>query len=283
MNIDAYCIRIGYTGARSPTLRVLREIARLHPLAIPFENLSVAAGGVPELAIDAVEAKLVGDSGQGGRGGYCYEQNALLQAALVVLGFTVTGLSARVRYRLPPELAMPRSHMVLCVDLPEGHFLVDAGFGGLTLTAPVLMATTGPQPTPHELVRLVPAEGDQMLQAWLGDEWVDVYRFDLSPHLMADYEQQNWHTATRPGALFSNNLIAARPVVGGRHTLYNRTLTWLPLGGSPERRPIESNSAGDASLREVLQSVFGIIVNDADFVAISAVSARGQARNPSFG
>ena len=274
MDIDAYCARIGYAGSLSPTFEVLKAIAQRHPQAIPFENVSVAAGGVPELSIDALEARLV----RAGRGGYCYEQNSLLQAALIEIGFKVTGLSARVRYGLPPELETPRSHMVLCVDLLEGRFLVDAGFGGLTLTAPVMMHCHDPQPTPHETVRLVPTGSDQLLQAWIGGQWVSVYRFDFAPHLPSDYAMHNWNTATRPNSLFGNNLVATRPVAGGRYALFNRTLTWRPLDGEPERRSLQSAAA----LREALYEVFSITVPDSEFERAAEVSNRGQESNASF-
>lgn len=274
MDIDTYCSRIGYAGPRTPTLEVLQALALRHPQAIPFENVSVVAGGVPDLSIDALQAKLV----RGGRGGYCYEQNSLLQSALIEIGFTVTGLSARVRYRLPPDLEMPRSHMVLCVDMPEGRFLVDAGFGGLTLTSPVMMNRHEPQSTSHETVRLVPAGSDQLLQAWIAGQWVDVYRFDLSPHLPADYAMQNWHTATRPNSLFGNNLVATRPVTGGRYALFNRTLTWRPLDGKPERQTLQSSAA----LRDALHKVFTIAVPESEFERVADVSSRGQESNASF-
>lgn len=274
MDVDTYCSRIGYVGPRTPTFEVLKALALHHPQAIPFENVSVAAGGVPDLSMDALQAKLV----RGGRGGYCYEQNSLLQAALTEIGFLVTGLSARVRYRLPPELETPRSHMVLCVDLPEGRFLVDAGFGGLTLTSPVMLHRHEPQPTSHETVRLVAAGSDQLLQARIAGQWVDVYRFDLSPHLPADYAMQNWHTATRPNSLFGNNLVATRPVAGGRYALFNRTLTWRPLDGEPERQTLRSAAA----LREALHEVFSIAVPESEFEKVADVSSRGQESNALF-
>ncbi len=274
LDIDAYCARVGHRGPRTPDLATLAALARCQPQALPFENLSVASGGVPELDLPALQAKLVASA----RGGYCYEQNALLQAVLGQLGFTVTGLSARVRYGLPPELVTPRSHMVLCVELPEGRYLVDAGFGGMTLTAPVKLQWHTPQPTTLEPVRLVPAGGDHLLQVRLGDDWVDLYRFDLAPQLGPDYVQQNWHTATRPNALFAHNLIATRPVEGGRHALFNRTLTWRPVGGPPQRRLL----ASDAALRAVLGSVLGLALGAREFARVAAVARRGQAVNPSF-
>ena len=65
MDLDAYFARIGYTGPRDATLAVLRDLASLHPQTISFENIAVAAGGVPDITLPAIEAKLVG-SGRGG-------------------------------------------------------------------------------------------------------------------------------------------------------------------------------------------------------------------------
>ena len=274
MDIDAYCARIGYRGPRAPTLAVLREIALCHPRAIAFENVSVAAGGVPDLALDALEAKLV----RSRRGGYCYETTGLLQAALATLGFAVTGLAARVRYRLPPDLVTPRSHMVLRVDLPEGRFVVDGGFGGITPTAPLSLDSDDVQATPHEPMRVVRRGADYLVQAQVGEDWLDVYQFDLAPQLPPDYVQQNWHTATRPGSMMGNNLVAGRPGAGGRHVLFNRTLTWRPVGGTPVRRQLDHDDA----LRDVLREMFDLEIADAEFAAAAAVANRGQALNPSF-
>jgi N-hydroxyarylamine O-acetyltransferase len=252
MDLDAYFARIGYSGPRTPDPCVLRALTSLQPRSIASENLAVAAGGVPDLSLTVIEAKLV----HAKRGGYCYEQNALLQSVLRALGFRVTALSARVRYRLPPDYVDGRGHMVLCVDTAEGRFLADAGFGGLTLTGPVALRFDEVQATPHEDVRLISADDDYRLQARLAGEWVDVYQFDLSPQLPPDFVTQNWYTATRPGATFRNNVIVTRPVAGGRYALFNHTLTWRPLGGAPERSAV----VGAAALTDVLRDVFALAV-----------------------
>jgi N-hydroxyarylamine O-acetyltransferase len=274
MNIDAYFRRIGYAGPTLPTLDVLRAIARQHAMSIPFENLAVLVSGPPDLELPAVEAKLV----HAGRGGYCYEQNALLYAALVHLGFRIKGLSARVRYGVPADVVTPRSHMLLAVDTPDGAVLADAGFGGLTLTAPVMMRWHEEQPTLHETVRLVPSEGDYLLQARIGDDWADVYRFDLTPQLAPDYIQQNWHTATRPNALFANNVIVAMPKPGGRYALFNRTLTWRPVTGDKERSAVDTRSA----MRAVLADVFSLHISDAELDTAWEVSGRAASLHPGF-
>ena len=241
MNLDAYLERIGYAGPRAPTLETLRAITRLHATTIPFENLSVLIEGPPDLELPALEAKLV----DAGRGGYCYEQNGLLAAALVALGFGVQGLSARVRYGVPPDVVTPRSHRLMRVETPEGVAFADVGFGGLTLTAPVMMRWQEEQDTPHERVRLVPAEDDFLLQALVGEAWTDVYRFDLAVHLPPDYVQQNWHTATRPNGLFGNNLIAAMPMPEGTVCPVQSHADLAFAGGreGAERGPLEGRTA----------------------------------------
>jgi N-hydroxyarylamine O-acetyltransferase len=274
MNLDAYFDRIGYAGPRTPTLETLRAITLLHATTIPFENLSVLIDGPPDLELPALEAKLV----DAGRGGYCYEQNGLLAAALVELGFEVRELSARVRYGIPPDVVTPRSHRLMRVETPEGTAFADVGFGGLTLTAPVMSRWQEEQDTPHERVRLVPDEDDFLLQALVGEAWTDVYRFDLAVHLPPDYVQQNWHTATRPNGLFSNNVIAAMPMPEGRYALFNRTLTWRPLAGEKVRTEIRSK----AELREVLAELFSIDASAAELDRAWEVADRSTALHPGF-
>lgn len=274
MNLDAYLDRIGYAGPRAPTLETLRAITRLHATTIPFENLSVLVEGPPDLELPALEAKLV----DAGRGGYCYEQNGLLAAALVALGFGVQGLSARVRHGVPPDVVTPRSHRLMRVETPEGTAVADVGFGGLTLTAPVMLRWQEEQDTPHERVRLVPAEDDFLLQALVGEAWTDVYRFDLAVHLPPDYVQQNWHTATRPNGLFGSNLIAAMPMPEGRYALFNRTLTWRSLAGEKVRTEVRSK----AELREVLGELFSIEASAAELDRAWEVAGRSTSLHPGF-
>ncbi|MCB2068121.1 MAG: arylamine N-acetyltransferase, partial [Erythrobacter sp.] len=75
--LDAYCQRIGHEGARAPTLAVLDQVIARHLDAIPFENFDPLTGRVPDLIPAAIRAKLIGAK----RGGYCFEQNALLREA----------------------------------------------------------------------------------------------------------------------------------------------------------------------------------------------------------
>src|SRR5690606_38543304 len=130
-----------------------------------------------------LEQKLV----QGNRGGYCFEQNLLFMAALKALGFRVSGLAARVLWGRGEDAVTPRSHMLLKVELPEGTYLADVGFGGLTLTAPLRLEAGWEQATPHEIFWL-DREGDMWrLRAKLGEEWRSLYRFSLDEQFLVDY------------------------------------------------------------------------------------------------
>jgi N-hydroxyarylamine O-acetyltransferase len=131
-DIDAYFARVRYEGPRAPTLETLRAIQLLHPEAIAFENLNPLLGLPVRLDIESLQQKLIHSR----RGGYCFEQNGVLLHALLALGFRVTGLAARVVWNQPdPSLMTPRSHMVLKVELEEGTYIADVGFG-LSPTAP---------------------------------------------------------------------------------------------------------------------------------------------------
>src|SRR3954447_6785751 len=85
--LDGYLARIGYAGPRDATLTTLQAIVWHHVTTIPFENLDPFLGRPVLLDPDAVHAKLV----DGGRGGYCFEQNGLLRTNLERLGFSTTG------------------------------------------------------------------------------------------------------------------------------------------------------------------------------------------------
>jgi N-hydroxyarylamine O-acetyltransferase len=254
LDLDAYFARIGYDGPREATLDVLRELHRLHPAAIPFENLTPLMGDPVSLELGDVQAKLVA----GGRGGYCYEHNGLFKAVLVALGFQVQGLAARVRWGAPDDAPLrPRSHMLLLVDLPEGRFLADVGFGGLVKTAPLAFEVGPAQMTPHGRFRLVDApDGLIELQGELSGDWRAIYRFDLSPQLDVDYLPMNLYSAIGPGSPFHSSLMAARAEPHRRLALSDTRYTIRPLDGEAQVRTLESL----AELAEVLTRDFGLIL-----------------------
>ena len=253
--LSAYLARIGFAGQPRADLATLRQLALRHALAIPFENLDPFLGrGVSLLPAD-VERKLVA----GRRGGWCFEHNLLLGNALRAIGFDVHDLAARVLWGRDELARTPRTHRLLRVGVAGREWLVDGGFGGLTLTGVLDLDDRQPQQTPHEPFRLRPLDGDLLLEAEIADRdagprWRPLYRFDLKPQWPVDFEAANFQLAHDPQSHFVTTLIAARPVAGGRCSLRNRELTLRAADGQVERRVL-----GDAAqLLEVLQEVFGI-------------------------
>jgi N-hydroxyarylamine O-acetyltransferase len=126
VDLDAYFARIGYRGPRAPTLAVLHAITAAHTAAIPFENLDVLVGRPIGVEIEAIFPKLV----TARRGGYCFEQNALLLHMLELTGFVVAPLSARIRLQRPRDYIPARTHLFVRVDLDGEVWITDCGAGG---------------------------------------------------------------------------------------------------------------------------------------------------------
>ena len=249
-DLDAYFARIGYDGPREPTLAVLKALHDRHPRAIPFENLDPLLRRTPRLDLASLEAKLVA----GRRGGYCFEQNGLFAAVLRALGFQVTPLAARVLWGGPVGQVSPRTHMLLRLDLPEGAYLADVGFGGLVKTAPLRLEPASEQPVDGLAFRLRPRGADELqLEVRLPEGWTPMYRFGPSLQHPADYEMANWFIATHPESRFVNELMAAFVGEDRRYGLFNNELTVRHGDGTVERRRLTAEE-----LDQMMHTTFGI-------------------------
>jgi N-hydroxyarylamine O-acetyltransferase len=245
--LSDYFARIGFVGTAKADLATLHSLQLLHPLALAFENLDSWCGLAPSLNELKVFAKLV----RGGRGGYCFEHNQLFMRVLLSVGFQVDGLAARV---LIPDAVLPRTHHVLLVTLAGEHWLVDVGFGGMTMTAPLRLSTSEPQTTPHEPWRVQRLDEGYELSAWVQESWSAKYRFNLQTQTASDYEMANWYVATFPTSRFRSDLIAARVDHNGRHALLNNRYQQHRLGQTSVHTELKSA----AEVTAVLQNIFGI-------------------------
>ena len=247
LDLEAYLARIGYTGRLQPDPAVLEAIHLAHATHIPFENLDILLKRPIRLDLSSLQAKLV----TGRRGGYCFEQNLLFSAVLQRLGFSVTQLAARVLYRNRRNL--PRTHMLLRVDVEGTSWLADVGFGieGLLLPVPF-----GGAREVHQFAwtyRAVEAGGEWILQSLRNGSWMDLYSFSLEPQLAIDFEPANHYTATHPDSRFVRTLTAQLPTPDVRYMLRNRELV-LDRGATVTRRVL----ADDDELLAVLAEIFGL-------------------------
>lgn len=249
MDLEAYFSRIGWGSPTVPNLDTLAGLHLAHLAAIPFENLDIQMGKDIRLDLEALEAKLV----RGGRGGYCFEQNSLFSAVLSQLGFRVTLREARVRRGATGLL--PRTHLALEVQLPEGAWLSDVGFGG---DGPL-----GPVPFGGEEVRVqaercrILGEGPrQVLQVWRDDTWLDLYSLEPSEVHPIDLEMANHYTSTHPASRFVQTLTVQRSTPDARWILRN-----LELSCRRGER-LEQEAVSREGLLALLRERFGIDLPD---------------------
>lgn len=233
--IRSYLDRIAYDGPLDVSLATLRALNVAHAASIPFENISSFMGIPPRLDLPSLQAKLI----DGGRGGYCFEQNTLLCAVLTRLGFCVTPLAGRVVWMQPPDgPPTPRSHMLLRVETEVGPHIVDVGFGGHIMTAPLRLASGESQKSLTGSQRIVEGVGQYAVEVELPRGWIPTYRFTLDPHLPVDFEPLNWFTATHESSLFVANLLLERVTPEVRFSLFNEVFTIRRKDQPPETRRI---------------------------------------------
>lgn len=238
-----YFQRIGQDGAAP-----LDVLVNAHVCSIPFENLSVLAGMPVRLDLPSLWDKLV----LGGRGGYCFEQNTLIEHVLGQLGYLVEPLAARVR-RGASEIR-PHTHKLLRVEWQGEAYLVDVGFGGEGPSYPLPWREGAWELVPGVVHRLAREDDLWVLQCQHdGGEWVDLYATDCRRQYPVDFEMANHFTSTYPSSLFRNSLLVGLHQKGGYKVLFDRKLRLRADGVT-----VDQELAGEAQVREVLRAIFGL-------------------------
>ncbi|MGO4329438.1 arylamine N-acetyltransferase [Cupriavidus sp. 2TAF22] len=267
--LQAYLDRIGHPLPAAADRAALDSLIAAHLARIPFENIDVLLQRPVRIGVDAVFDKLVGRR----RGGYCFEHNTLLAAALRALGYAVTLLAARVRWNVPDDVPTMQSHMLLRVEAAHLSHIVDAGFGGPTpyRALPLPPAGDADPAFPYRL-NLVDDSASAAFHLYDmevrgADGWFRIYRFDLSPQQAIDYEARNWYTSTHPDSLFRQALCVARSQVDTRMTLLNDEFAVRATDGSVHRQRLDSPD----KIIEVLAERFGLALEHADAQALKAI------------
>jgi N-hydroxyarylamine O-acetyltransferase len=218
MNVQRYLDRIAYTGPTTPTADTLRALHYAHLVAVPFENLDIAAGRKIILDEDALIRKIV----EHRRGGFCYELNGAFAALLRSLGFQVTLLSARVSRAAGGE-GPEFDHLALRVDLDEPSlarpWIADVGFGESFLH-PLRLETGREQVDPAGAFRLIQIEDRlQFDKLEPGGRWKRQYSFSLVPRSLEDFAGMCHYHQTSPESHFTQNSVCTRATPDGRITL----------------------------------------------------------------
>jgi len=242
-DLAAYLDRIGVAAARHGDRHGLARLHRAHVRNIPFENLDIHLDRPLDLDIDHLVQKLVHDH----RGGFCYEHNLMLAAALRACGFEVKLLQAQVHdgHTFGP----PFDHMALEVTTGDGPILADAGFGQC-FQLPIAMdgsAQAQPDGWSYRLER----DADAWMLFGLppgGDETI-AYRLDPTARRPAEYDEMCRFHQTSPESHFTRGWVASLATADGRKTLKPGTLIETRHGERTETA-VTSLAATQALLRD---------------------------------
>lgn len=269
-DLDAYFARIEYSGPTTPTVETLEQLHLAHATHIPFENLDILLGRPIRLDLASLQAKLV----DARRGGYCFEQNTLFGTVLERLGFAVTPLAGRVRFRTHHridwaqpeggapsqtrksaggESILPRTHMILLVEIAGRRFAADVGFGREGLLLPVPLEAGAVSSQFVWAFRVITEGAAWVLQSNMHGQWNDLYVFSLEPQYMVDYEMANYYVSTHPESRFTQTLTVQRPTPEARYLVRNLEFVAERPTGDEQRL-----LADEDELLSVLGETFGL-------------------------
>jgi N-hydroxyarylamine O-acetyltransferase len=245
--VDSYLDALGLSR-ENVSREYLDAIVRRHVEVLSFTSVGPRLGEDLPLDLPSVHDRIVVRR----RGGYCFEQNGLLHAALLDLGFDSRIVLARVimgRSHLPGL-----THRICLVTLDGEPLVVDGGFGayGPPRAVPLIGGESGAS---HRIVEAAPGVYHQ--QARVSDEFVSLYRFDLGDYGDSDCEIGHFYSHRHPAANFVNHLVASRILEGEVRSLRNREYQVIRPGG------VEVTAVRDGEhLRSLLRDELGVEVSD---------------------
>jgi N-hydroxyarylamine O-acetyltransferase len=248
VNLAAYLDRLRLAPPLPATLETLERVHVAHLAAFPFHNLTIQRGGAVDLDLDAIASRFLTVDG----GGYCFEQNTLLGAALRELGFAVTTLLGRVG---PPD-KRALNHMLLRVDVDGEPWIADVGFGAEGPRMP--LALREGRVTQDGIDYALRRDAHHWtLSMHCGGRDEDLYEFADSPHTSGDVVIANWYTSTHPESAFRRTVTIQR-ITGDERLILRPSVVTRYRNGVRTDTPIEP-----AQLRGLAKELFGIELGEA--------------------
>ena len=259
LDLDAYLARIGWRGAVRVDRETLTSLLAAHMRAIPFENLDVLLGRGVDLELDALQRKLV----HGRRGGYCFEHATLFAAVLDALGFAPRRHSARV-VLFAPRTQSARTHMIVTVELAEGTYVCDPGFGSLAPDVPLPLVDTPPaEDATHWMVR---DDRRWTMRVRRDADVVDAWTTTLEVDGEIDFVVGNHYVATHPASGFRQRLMLRALTPRGRVGVMNRDVTFREDG------EVRTEQLADRkALRALLREHFGFDLPEVETMTVPTI------------
>lgn len=246
--VAGYLDRIGADRPAQLDAEALRDLHVRHQRSVPFENLSIHLGEPVILDEAALVDKIVARR----RGGFCYELNGAFAALLSALGFEVSLLGAST---FADGLALaPLVHMAVRVDLPDGPWLADVGFGRGFAYHPLRLDDRSDQLDREGTFRLSETDSGDLL---LTCDGAPKYRLETRPRLLTEFEPTCWWTQTSPRSRFTGSLVCSLVTGDGRLTLSGNELARTRDGVRHEE------TLADEAVLPAYRELFGITLEKA--------------------
>ncbi len=226
------------------------QIHQQHVLTVPFENLDVHYNRFFDLELEKIYKKVVDD----GRGGFCYELNALFNEFLNNLGYKSRIIAARIfddQDNLGPEF----DHMSIYVETDK-KYLADVGFGDLFIRP--LEIRDGIQSDGRNLFKVERFNDQNFILSMCSDliNFHKKYIFNLKEVKVGEFHEICSDKQTNPLSYFVKNTVCTKPTDSGRLTLFNNKL--IEKSGADK---VEKLIENDAEFRAILETLFGIRIS----------------------
>lgn len=232
--LKIYLEKIGFEGECLPTLENLIKIVEGQIFTVPFETLDLHDSALDKLPnrgttfdFDTHFNRIIYEN----RGGHCAVLNLILLRALESVGFKVKPI-------LPDTLRQikaneePSSHCAGIVSLPEGDYLVDAGFGGVGLLSPIPLKEGEYQQYSEKFKVAKGKKYDFEIYIQNNKDWERIYGIKHQPSSYKAFEEVNKiQTDPRnPDCSFRFALLCTKPFKidathNGRLRLFNTKFT----------------------------------------------------------
>lgn len=246
-DLQQYLNRINFSGEIKLDLAGIKILMQSQLFSVPFENIDVQAGKTISLIGDDIVNQIVTKN----RGGYCYQINGIFSLLLQEIGLPHYYIAVRP---LVNPGQNPKTHLAIIATIEGEEYLIDLGFGGNSIREPLKLSQAGTEiQQDFETFTLVKTEDDDyLLQIKIGNEWSNLYSFDLTPQRWIDFKPANHYNYSHPDSFFTQNLIVVLQNPLGKKIVFKNAVKSV-TNGVTEVIPFE-----DDQLDTLLKTEFNL-------------------------
>ena len=251
MIVKDYLKRIGFEGEAKADYNTLYQLQYRHFLSVPYENIDILRNLPLSLDVGDLYRKIV----EQGRGGYCFELNALYNWLLCEIGFKTVSYFARFLIDESDISRVMRRHRIMRVEIDGEYYIGDVGVGVIAPERPLKLVENEETKVRGITYTL---KKDPFL-GWviyfnLNGEWKWLYSFTEEPQMEIDFLQPNFYCQYHPDSMFNKQNMVAMRTETGKYTLDGNLLKILDI----QKGMSEKHEYTDAEIPGILEKYFGI-------------------------